>query len=307
MKRRCSECGKMVNIDKMVDAIDQRINPMCIKCAKRHLNKCEDSDYWYVNRCNGSKHRPKSVIPDRESWRSRKIPKLIGKPPYAGFEIEIELYEDTYDKIQSIYDKYKFIYTKYDGSLRSNIELVTEPISIDLLLNGKYHEIISTMLVELKQAGAFAEGSTTAGLHIHVSRDLFTTGELYKLFTFFAVNKNRIIEFARRHKSEVNQWAAIGTHEPLIRKIVTSRSHERHSAINLNNLNTIEFRIFKGTLNPLTFWKNLQFIIAVKNFLKDKPMHKMFKNAIEYKWENFVDYVLRNEKGELHRYVRYYS
>jgi len=61
-------------------------------------------------------------------------------------------------------------------------------------------------------------------------------------------------------------------------------SQDHYNMINLNKKSdvnegspTIEFRMFKGVIEPLLFHKNLEFVQAIFNFTKDHSKKEMYK------------------------------
>jgi hypothetical protein len=74
------------------------------------------------------------------------------------------------------------------------------------------------------------------------------------------------------------------------------RHEDRHEAINLMNKETVEFRIFKGTLKPQSFFKALEFCDALLHFCL------LGNNSISYckSVPNFIKYVEENRKDYPH-------
>ena len=74
----------------------------------------------------------------------------------------------------------------------------------------------------------------------------------------------------------------------------------RYVAVNLENTNTIEFRLFRGTLRYKTFLATLQLVDEICFYairLSDKEME-------ELSWSDFVSRILPN-KHELVEYLKY--
>ena len=120
------------------------------------------------------------------------------------------------------------------------------------------------MLAELKKAGCKSHDTTTCGLHVHVSRSFFTMSETVKLGLFVYFNKSRLETFARRTETSYAKF------KPVLRSDLKAAGHSdrRYEAINFENARTIEFRLFKGTLNFETFMATLEFCDAVSRFVK---------------------------------------
>jgi hypothetical protein len=86
------------------------------------------------------------------------------------------------------------------------------------------------------------------------------------------------------------QWASpFASKDDYTARAKTKRQggRSRHDAVNISNKPTIELRVFAGTLNPLTFHKNLDTAIALYQFAKDTPFHGITING-------FIDYIAQN-------------
>ena len=96
----------------------------------------------------------------------------------------------------------------------------------------------------------------TCGLHIHVNRDAFGNTEglqdvrIARILYFFEKNWEELLKFSRRTQSQLNQWAARYGYKDQPREILdhAKKGGEggRYSCVNLQNRDTIEFRIFRG-------------------------------------------------------------
>ena len=75
--------------------------------------------------------------------------------------------------------------------------------------------------------------------------------------------KPKLLRFSRRTQRQVEQWAARYGYKDTGREILehAKKSHQgRYTCVNLTNSNTIEFRIFRGTLKYNTLIATLQFV-----------------------------------------------
>jgi hypothetical protein len=107
-------------------------------------------------------------------------------------------------------------------------------------------------------------------MHIHISKNAFSTIHLYKFLQFFTANPKFIFTISqRKNTNELRQWAALDScdDESVIYKAKYKMGGpERHVAVNVSNPTTVEVRVFKGTLNPMSFWKNIEFCEALLHF-----------------------------------------
>lgn len=107
----------------------------------------------------------------------------------------------------------------------------------------------------------------TCGLHIHTSRRELDAVHIGKVITF--VNHPACSHFIRkvagRSKSKFcknfNKRISDGLHPE-----EGDRDEKRRVAVNVQNEQTIEFRIFKGTVRPHHIIRNLEFVDAVMDY-----------------------------------------
>ena len=114
---------------------------------------------------------------------------------------------------------------------------------------------------------------------------------------------SEIVKFSRRTQDNLNRWAAryatiSATSEETYKK-AKDRHMGRYVAVNLENSNTVEFRLFRGTLNYKTFIATLQFVDEIcfnAYHMSDQEMENM-------SWSDFVLRILP-KKTELIEYLK---
>ncbi len=192
-------------------------------------------------------------------------PDFRGKGPlYFGIELEMEFEGHDWDGLPD--DGY--LYAKHDGSLTCGVEIVSHPASWEWLCSegrAAWQQILDWRL----DRGYRSYNTGTCGMHVHMSRDAFTTFHLYKWLQFFYQNPQFILDISRRSAGTLARWASLdgpSATSDLIAKAKDGRGKSRYEAINLNNPHTIEIRIFRGTLHPSGFWRNLEFLRCLYNY-----------------------------------------
>jgi len=190
-------------------------------------------------------------------------------PAFFGLELEVESGEssrDMEDMAESIKDDH--VFCKYDSSLSNGFEIVTHPMSEAWI--KKNRNKLKDMLKNLKTNGYKSYQTTTCGIHIHISKDSFTTNHLYRFMKFFYHNPGLILVMSQRKSDMLNQWAALGTYDDnqMMRMANKKfRSNNRYTAVNLTR-HTAEVRIFRGTLHDVSFFKNLEFLASLHRFTR---------------------------------------
>ena len=208
-----------------------------------------------------------------------------GDPPrYYGVELEVDdgnAREDTCNTLMEILNAQSLFYLKSDGSLNCGIEVVTHPCTL------QYHEkeFPWEAIRRVLSSGRFKSHNTdTCGLHIHVSRKALGFDHtqqdltLSNLILLYWKHWLSIVRFSRRKQSEIDTWCKLNYHPGVVDALVDGQALEvakrldKYAAINTNHPDTIEFRIFKGTLHIPTLIAALQFTDVLLDLALTKSM-----------------------------------
>lgn len=177
-----------------------------------------------------------------------------------------------------------------DSSLAggSPMEMVSQPMTWQYLMDHK--DQISSMLTSLSKAGQSADYNYTCGMHIHVSRSAFHSHKsLNRALALVYFLQPEMEKFARREggmycsypeafrrKCIDPEGNATAFTLSAMTDSVSSLGH--HVCVNTgthshdDNRDTIEFRIFQSTLEPMTYFASIQF---VQNIVKAANSRKM--------------------------------
>ncbi len=286
----CDNCNEIYHSDDLIYS-DRRDETLCESCYHEN-GRGSIQDYAYKPAPKFRHFNPHT----NQAVFSRQP----GNRLYLGFELEVEspreYAEEVAQNLISDYDEPEnLFYCKHDGSLNEGFEVVSHPLTLRVHKMQDYEDILKS----LRGAGCKSHNTTTCGLHVHVSRSFFTLSETVKLGLFVYFNKSRLETFARRTESSYAKFKHV------LRSDLKAAGHseDRYEAINFKNRNTIEFRLFKGTLNFETFMATLEFCDAVsrfvktvsacqiakdggfdlfKTFVKKDGNRKLYKNLIQY-------------------------
>jgi hypothetical protein len=208
------------------------------------------------------KPRPNYFLTNNESFND--------SPLFMGIELEIENEKETTTnaELSNILES-SHLYFKTDGSLDNGFEIVTHPLSFSWIQENK--DKFTKMLESIKNNGFRSYDSTTCGMHIHLSKKNFGAWHLYRFLKFFQENKEFIVSISQRKIDSLKRWANLEdeTNDSLIYKAKKKEGYSRYVAVNLCNSQTIELRIFRGTLNENSFFKNIEFAHSVYLFSRD--------------------------------------
>lgn len=190
--------------------------------------------------------------------------------PYLGFELEVDSPRGERPDINhaaGLVSEDETCFCKHDGSLIHGFELVSHPMTL------AWHKCVgwARKLRHLDAAGLLSWDRDTCGMHVHVSREFLTQKRWYRLDDWVSEQKKFIVAMAGRHSIEFAKF-----HDDLVDTTV-QQLHEggyRYAALNFQNDNTIEFRVFRGTLNPVRFLSNLELVDALCRFVKfERNLH----------------------------------
>lgn len=141
-----------------------------------------------------------------------------------------------------------------DGSLREGVEIVFAPMSAMAWMSS--YTALHKTLQNLSKCGFISHQSGRCGLHVHVSR-----GDGVKGYTQSQ---------AERAQSFLCTW------EEFFKKIsrredygychFSDGSTAKYSALNIARPDTVEYRFFRGTLIPSTFFAALETVFALTDY-----------------------------------------
>lgn len=154
--------------------------------------------------------------------------------------------------------------TKHDGSLDNGFEIVTRPDSMAVHRQewGKIFKAIGGSDLLRNHLRSWLSPRQCCGIHCHIDKSQLSPLELGKLLVWLNHPDNRdfIIKVAGRGPNSYTSFDASARVVDGI-TLKTSRSQSRYTALNVG-ASTAEIRIFRGTLFPAAFAKNLDFVEA---------------------------------------------
>lgn len=315
----CSNCGEPIG-SSCSYVVDNSI--ICEECYRTLYKQCERcGTFFRVNDAN----KKETLCPDCAK-REYVLPYHRYTPPidfcgsnhnntvpYLGVELEVDEGGESNRNVKQLMklvnpkDK-MFVYCMHDGSLREGFEIITQPATL------KYHTSIKgvyeKMFEFLLKKGYLSHDTATCGIHIHFNRNFYEENEeLYITRLLYLVDKfwDEIVRFSRRNQRRLDRYSKKVDINPkdYYKWSNKSGNHDYHYyAVNLANENTIEFRMFKGSLNINTFMATLQFvhncIICAKEKTAEEIQHMEFEELITGRackayWKNRKDRVNTEE------------
>ena len=298
----CDDCGTVGYLDNSYSDEDYG-NVLCENCYYENENGRNIMAYEY---------KPRPIFHYLKHGKNRSS-KTIPNAMCFGIENEVECPGgDRQEAAANIMNKHgEILYLKYDSTISHGFEMVYHPISFQYF--KKNIKQFENILKHAKENGCDSN-NYTCGLHVHIDKIFWTTLQLYKLVSLMMKNPDFFFRISQRRSwTEITQNARFTPHlrydrdfhhninarDSILNKNAGTRKksdrYKNHAinfaiqkdcgghnyAINCENSNTIEFRMFKSTLNINSFAKNIEFIDSIFMFTKDITLKKM--KVSEYK------------------------
>jgi len=274
----------------------------CENCYENNVYDCEDCDETYWS--DDGHDCDNGVIHD---FDYKPSPVFFGHSDaryYLGFELEVENVDEVHgtleiaEHVQNALGEH--IYLKRDGSISNGFEIVSHPHTLEAHKN----EIKWSVLDELRSSGFRSWNTDTCGIHVHVSRTAFGNGEhssrrrrtltaqAHELrFMKLVYDNQRQAERLAGRSS--GRWASFSDKGQLVQKVKHGyQNNDRYSAINTENAETLEVRIFKGSLKKERVLSALEFVTACVEYTRDL---KVTSTNMALSWVKFVGYVADNQ------------
>lgn len=310
----CTECGSNFESDHMI-FVEENEADMCVSC---HTS-------WEIKQIikpHNHTGYPKVMVKPIMRFPTMKGSNGIfcvghtrsnHESPRRLFGVEVETEMHAYSMIKANIFRYHvardlvdtlgrdFVMAKEDGSLLMNgkysdgdtgskyagFELVSAPA--DLQSHYERWPLIATA----KHYGLLRAWNTeTCGFHVHVSRDGMSALQIARIVLFVNHKRNKLFiqKVAGRGSAKYCKYFdkepkdAIG--------VQYKNDDNRRQAVNLTNEKTIEFRIFRGTVNPKHILRNLEFCDAICDFCypASRPLSHVNDRI------HFLNFVEQNKK-----------
>ena len=303
----CNSCSSWTHYDNSGWYEGCRFCAHCIEanvydCGECGVERWDGDDHD----CEDSNDEENNLIHD---YSYKPSPFFFGEGKYHfGFELEVESrgngrYEGA-SAVQSFLGGRA--YFKNDASLDEGFEIVTHPHTLE-----NYHKEFDWSFLRRLQSDGFRSWNTgSCGLHVHVSRTAFGEGDPWEMGTpmhqrsrlllrrqahelrFMKLiydNQRQVERIAGRSSIHYANFADKGN---LVQKVkYGNQSNGRMSAVNTENSETIEIRVFKGSLRKERVLSAIEFVHASVEYTRNI---KVTSKNLALSWMNFTGYVGNN-------------
>ena len=305
---RCAECGTYVS--EAVVYIDDNDECFCPECHTP--GKCQDVIKSY--------HHHKGRLNDFYLAAGEDSANVLT----FGVELEIDEGGFDHDNARQILGNFRgaSVVAERDGSLVNGFEMISYPFSLKYYketMRDDYEKAFKTAV----SLGYVSHNTDTCGLHVHVGRQSLgadkdqQTDTISKIWLLMYRFQEAFTLLSRRKLHKLNQWARMPKTEDLgvdsiselmlieenlkvkVKALDGNQCVERRIALNLQNSKTIEFRLFRGTLNINTFTATLQLVHNVCYLCKILTL----ADVSNITWTEFVR-LLATDSPELLSYLK---
>jgi len=308
----CDCCSNDCNEDNLETVNSGDL--VCLHCVENYYFLCDgcneiysNDSYAYDGYCENCKDKNGiSHITDYCDSRLGELLNYHSKPsldfhkmPYENtmyLGVELEITSNSPGKVAQATNEgfNRKFYIEEDTSC--GFEIVFTPMTLEYWRKQNVREWLSW----LKKTGAISYDNGKCGLHVHVSRKGLDKRIEFKLTNFLSTCCNQLKKFSKREEDKTDYC----------RFPDNSRyDYEcKYSAINFCNSQTIEFRLYRGTLDFDRFWASLQMTEAICSFcssISSAFFQTQFNNGDTSKtWKTFIKYLKReNRYTHLYRYL----
>ncbi len=277
-----SQCERCSDIWRNIDLGEWAGDAACPSCRYNSACTCDDcgAECWdgdnHYAFCEGSSDDDSDSSAIR-AWDYDVLNTLnfLGQPAdklWLGVELEVECKSDSGRHRGELADVVAaamagFAVLKSDGSLNDGFEIVTAPATIEIHREEWTKRFYGKSFIK----GLRSWDAGTCGLHVHISRQPLSKLTQAKIVGFCNIEENRT--WMKKLAGRTSSYAEFKDVERLGKQWGSQSS--RYRVVNVENDDTLEFRIFKGSLRPERLWRALEFVHSLVKFCEQTSLEKL--------------------------------
>ena len=243
----------------------------CTQCGNESVSElCIDG---VCHHCLDASFKIHNYSTRVESMLKFKATKVRPNTVYLGCELEYET--NNRNRAQLAVGKlmHGHALMKSDGSIRNGFEIVTCPATLDIHLDifKKFYDKIPPDLKIEKNVG----------MHVHISRKPLSQLTLGKMTEFLNRPENKLFIGFIAGRID-NQYARMDSGRNVTYAWRNKNGGDRYNALNLNNQNTVEVRLFATPMNYKEFASRLQFVQALVDYCMPAQSNESLKKQTHY-------------------------
>jgi len=263
---------------------------VCDSCDERYHN----DDYSSDGRCCNCDTEEDSRIRDYSCRDAADYRSERDVPIKFGIELEVEPKHGETSASLDVFDALlpdRYAIYKSDGSLSDEgFEIVTRPDCPSV------HKRVWDKVLADPRVGRTTESwkGGLCGIHIHVSRRPLSDLWVGRMIVF--INSPTTATLIEKIAGRYNRGYCEIDHRKKLTDGKCGCGDSRYAALNTSGRRTIEFRIFRGTVNRERFLKNIEFVEAVLAYCR--PAARSLRTIDDP--DKFVAFVSSNRKSYPH-------
>lgn len=176
-------------------------------------------------------------------------------------------------------------YFMRDSSVGGGMEFITQPSTYDFYESNR--DTFESVFNCIKEHGFVADKTHTAGFHVHFNRDYYSDNEnKYLENLLFAIDRYwpYLVYCSKRRVSSITKWARKYSTEPkeIVEMMGRGCLPDRYHVLNLRNKDTLEFRLWHGTLDIHSFYAILTLVNNLVIMAKSKTREEIENTPFEF-------------------------
>lgn len=212
------------------------------------------------------------------------------KYPHIGFELEVHCDGDLNECFETA-DSYlndteqRFCYEE-DCSIGMGFECISRPADIKYWMDN--FSSIENACRTISRMRCTSHNGGRCGFHVHIDRKYFGESGVKrelaeaKLLWLFEKHWDCLAKFSRRRRFKwCGKLSKYGKTIPDIVKNSKYLAEGKNRAVNIEKPNTIEIRLWRGTLRPETIKATLKFSVRLAELVKSKTVCELDKMSFE--------------------------
>lgn len=288
----CQSCDAITRDCSYCESCDVYV---CSDCYSEHRNH-DNEEIDLIDHACSLRSCGSDAITDYHpdvTWTFHADKTDLRESPHFGVELEIETGENTSKccKVVGNSTLSGRCLCSHDGSLNDGFEIITTPHKRQAF--KKLH--ITKLLKELSANGATSHEKGTCGLHVHIERKGFLRKErlfrgrivsnavLYQMI--FNQMSSSMTCFSRRKEDQIDNFCSF-----------TDSEVSRYCAVNLVNRDTIEIRLWRGTLEANRFRASILMSLAALDFLKSVSAINILRSNRYHTQRTFTEWLSRQDE-----------
>ena len=267
---RCDMCGDLCESVSVVLVGSGVTEEWC--------DNCVDGNTTYCDSCGGRYNDSFDECPDCyesrrygiHSYDYKPVPEFVGEGRrHFGVELEIEsIGKDAFSI--PVDDEYSNVYYKHDGSLSNGYEIVTHPHTLDAFYASYEDKTGLFGVIKALQGKARSHDVDTCGMHVHITKPSRLTTA--KVMSFVYSNHAMLEVLCRRKCNSYCSSKNIPEVDKTSRRLLTGGG--RYGAM-ADRVNTIEFRLPKGTLKASTVIATIEIADAIVKYCESNTIMQL--------------------------------